>query len=101
MRPPSPPPAPQSEDPDRVALLIEMLAADPVARRLALSWPLVDARHTTASWATVTGVTRGDVDRAGAMLRAHQICRDDGTVDPLALRVIRRMASAAMGRGGG
>ena len=99
------PPPPPVQDPRlvRTATLIELLSDDAVARRLVLSWHLVDHAAPSAQvvrdWAEVAGLGVGDVQRCGRMLGAHEICRGDGTVDPEALRIIGHGAARST-RGG-
>lgn len=59
------------------------------AQRMAVAWPVAfeRARSTKArlrEWARVADVPRHQAEALAAVLRAHDICRDDGTVDPLA-----------------
>ena len=58
------------------------------AQRVALSWPLLTLAERDAmdcaSWAQLAGTSLAVVRRLAPMLMAHDICHDDGTVDPMA-----------------
>lgn len=65
-------------------VLLESIAA----RRLAVAWQFLGEDRGEASWAAVAGVPTFDARRFGAGLKASDICRADGTTDPLALNYI-------------
>lgn len=59
------------------------------AQRLAVAWPLAFEHGRTVKarvreWARLADVPQHQAEALAAVLRAHGICRDDGTVDPLA-----------------
>jgi len=63
------------------------------AQRLAIAWPLVTDRARTENvvvreWARIADVPPHVAEGLAAVLRAHGICRDDGTIDPLAEQYI-------------
>lgn len=78
------------------------LQNDEHAQRLAVAWPLVergkDKRKLEISWSEVSGVNEYQVRRIGPVLRAHGICREDGTVDETAMRYVAQMALAKLPR---
>lgn len=71
------------------------------AQRLAVAWPLVEGRTRTEKivlreWARVADVPPHQAEALAAVLRAHGICRDDGTVDPLAEQYIGAQVQATI-----
>jgi hypothetical protein len=85
------------------------LCDDLAAQKLAVAWPLVPRSYlkrrdgtigaaTIARWADLSGVNENVTRRIGAVLRAHGICRDDGTTEKLALDFISSQAMAAIPR---
>ncbi len=87
-------------DPSRAAIAVTFLAEDADARRAVLSWTLLppglSERALLATWSRASGVPRSRLRRIADTLRGHGICRDDGTVDPEATRVIQHVAAEAL-----
>ncbi|MCG3134751.1 MAG: hypothetical protein HMLKMBBP_02112 [Planctomycetes bacterium] len=92
-------------DPARTAVAVSVLAKSEPARMLVLAWPLVGpslaARALLTEWARLSGLPVRQVERLGAVLRAHQLCREDRTVDPEATRVVNHVAAAYLRATGG
>ena len=88
------------EDPDRMAVLIELLARDPDARKAVISWPLVSRRLKGRSiltrWSRCSGLSYSRIESLKDMLFEHMVCLPDRTVDPAALRVIAHIAAETM-----
>ena len=84
-------------DASRAATAVTFLAEDEEARRAVLSWPLVprglSERALLSAWTRASGVPRSRLRRLSDALRGHGICRDDGTVDPEAIRVVQHLAA--------
>ena len=64
-----------------------------VAQRLAVAWPLVPDRTRGAKavlrdWARIADVPPHMAEALAPVLRSHGICRDDGTLEPLAEQYI-------------
>lgn len=69
------------------------LQGDVKAQRLAVAWPLAYRPNSKENaiydrWCVASGLPLSIVVRIGPSLRANGICRDDGTVDPLAQQYI-------------
>ncbi len=63
------------------------------AQRLAVAWPLVEDRGRSEKlvvrdWARIADVPPHQAEALAPVLRSHGICRDDGTIDPLAEQYI-------------
>ena len=63
------------------------------AQRLAVAWPLVPERAraekaVVRDWARIADVPPHQAESLAPVLRSHGICRDDGTIDPLAEQYI-------------
>jgi hypothetical protein len=84
-------------DPERTTIAVTLLASDPVARRLVVSWPRVDPslqdRAALVAWARLSGVPFSQVQRTGTVLLRQLVCREDRTVDPEAQRVCQHLAA--------
>ena len=87
----------------RIAVAVTLLAEDPTARRLVVSWQLVPpkltGRRMLRAWARLAGVDLAAVDRLAPGLQAHEICRPDRTIDPEAGNVINHVAAAMLRKG--
>jgi len=71
------------------------------AQRLAVAWPLVEGRTRAEKivlreWARIADVPPHVAESLAAVLRAHGICRDDGTIDPLAEQYIGTQVQATI-----
>ena len=78
-----------------------LLKKNEVAQLLAASWPKVHIsrgarRKRVEVWARIAGVRRADVEVFHDMLFENEICRPDGTLDPLADGWLTRLALAGM-----
>lgn len=65
------------------------LRDSPHAQRLAVAWPLVEDRtlpekDLVREWARLADVPPHVAERLAVVLWRHEVCRADGTVDPLA-----------------
>lgn len=77
------------------------LKRNDVAQLLASAWPKVritrGARKKRVEvWARIAGVRKQDVELFHDMLFENEICRPDGTLDPLADGWLTRVALAGM-----
>lgn len=90
------------DDPNRTAVLIELLARDADARKAVVSWPLVSrrlkGRNRLQRWARCSGLSVSRIESLKDMLFEHRICLPDRTVDPEALRIIAHVAAETMRR---
>lgn len=80
---------------------ILFLKKNEVAQLLASAWPKVHfsrgaRKKRIEVWARVAGVRRADVAMFHDMLFENEICRADGTLDPLADSWLTRHALAGM-----
>ena len=71
------------------------------AQRLAVAWPLVPNRARgekalVREWARLADVPPHQAEALAAVLRAHGICRDDGTVDPLAEQYVSNQVASSL-----
>lgn len=71
------------------------------AQRMAVAWPVAFERARTEKarlreWARVADVPRHQAEALAAVLRAHGICRDDGTVDPLAEQYVSNQVASSL-----
>lgn len=71
------------------------------AQRLAVAWPLVPDRTrgekaVLRDWARVADVPPHQTEALAPVLRSHGICRDDGTIDPLAEQYIGARVQATI-----
>jgi len=71
------------------------------AQRLAVAWPLVTDRTraektVVRDWARIADVPPHVAEGLAAVLRAHGICRDDGTIDPLAEQYVGAQVQATI-----
>ena len=70
----------------RVAVCVTVLADDPAARRMLVSWPLLPRelkdRALLREWARVAGVGFSVAERTAYVLERHGLVRADGTIDP-------------------
>lgn len=87
----------------RTAVLVELLADNPNARRAVVSWPLVPKAARSRprlleAWAKCSGLDVDDVDAIADMLFSHAVCLPDRTVDPEALRIIQHLAADTLRR---
>lgn len=77
-----------------------VLLTDPEARRAVVSWPLVPpglkGRRRIEAWARVSGLPPHHLETISEMLLAHEICREDRSIDPDALRVIQHFAAETL-----
>lgn len=76
----------------------------PEARRLAAAWPIVGKKlprrngvSLSREWADVAGVRLDTAETRGEALRRSGICRPDGTLDPLATKLLASVAMATAG----
>lgn len=87
-------------DPTRTATAVTLLAGDEIARRMVLAWPLVGRelrdRALLVAWSKAAAVPLSELMRRADALRRHGLCRDDGIVDPEALRVVQHVAAQAL-----
>lgn len=79
------------------------LQGDSQAQKLAVAWPRAFEGGGTeddvfARWAAASGLALPLVRRVGPVLRAHGICRDDGTTDSLAEQYIAAQVQASIRR---
>ena len=84
-------------DATRAAIAVTLLGDDAEARRLCLAWPSVDhkltARALHLAWGRRAGVAASRVARIAPALLGQGLCREDGTVDPEATRVLQHVAA--------
>ena len=71
------------------------------AQRLAVAWPLVPDRTRpekalVRAWAELADVPPHLAEALAPVLRSHGICRDDGTIDPLAEQYIGAQVQATI-----
>ena len=85
---------------NRTAIAVTFLANDEDARRVTLSWPLVDpdlhSEQMRAAWSRTSGVARSKLERLAEVLLRHEICKADRTIDPEAARVIQHVAAETL-----
>lgn len=90
-------------DANRTAVAVTLLFEDADARRLTLSWPLVEPhlRDTSllVTWARVSGVPLSRVKRLSEVLLRHGLCREGRSIDPEALRVCQHFAAEQLRAG--
>ena len=74
------------------------LAGNSVAQKLAITWPIVpaDERCGFGAWARLADVLEHRAQAIGQVLRAHEICLPDGTLDPLAEQYIASQVAGTM-----
>ena len=84
----------------RTAVLVELLAGNPDARRATVSWSLVPRRLRDAAmvsaWSKCSGLPRSQLELVAEMLLQHKVCLPDRTVDPEALRIIQHLAAETL-----
>ncbi len=92
-------------DATRAAAAVVFLSRDEAAQRLALAWSKVDRslsdRARLAAWAAAAGVSRSVAERVTRVLLLHGICKEDGSLDGEASRVLAHAAAAALRAQGG
>ena len=71
------------------------------AQRLAVAWPLIPDRSRSEKlilrdWARIADVQPHLAESLAPVLRSHGICRDDGTIDPLAEQYIGAQVQATI-----
>ncbi len=71
------------------------------AQRLAVAWPLVEDRaraekSVLRDWARLADVPLHQAEALAPVLRSHGICRDDGSLDPLAEQYIGAQVQATI-----
>ena len=71
------------------------------AQRLAVAWPLVTDRGRSEKlvlrdWARVADVPPHQAEALAPVLRSHGICRDDGTLDPLAEQFVAAQVQSSI-----
>lgn len=82
----------------RPAALVYLRDND-AAQKLVVAWPLVwtgDTCANLARWSKLADVPLWRVEALLPVLAEHGICRDDGTIDPLAERFIASQVAAAI-----
>lgn len=77
------------------------LRDDLAAQRMVVAWPLVTRRDAAEGdlldeWAALAGVPRHVAPKVARVLRAHELVRDDGTIDTLAEQFIASQATSAI-----
>lgn len=90
-----PDPAPVDPAAERVArfAVFVYLRDNPAAQRMAMAWPLVSDHKATGKrlvsmWAELADVPPQRAAPLARVLRAHGICRDDGTTERAAIEFI-------------
>jgi hypothetical protein len=87
-------------EPKRAALLIEIFANDADARRAALCWSRVPPKLTglrmLRAWAKCSGLDLSRVERVADVLRAHEICLPDRTLDAEAVPILEALAAEVL-----
>jgi hypothetical protein len=71
------------------------------AQRLAVAWPLAFGQGRTGKslirdWARLADVPPHQAEALAAVLRAHDICRDDGTLDKLAEQYVQSQVQTTL-----
>ncbi len=71
------------------------------AQRLAVAWPLAfehgrGEKALLRNWARIADVPPHQAQALAAVLRAHGICRDDGSVDPLAEQYVANQVASSL-----
>lgn len=71
------------------------------AQRMAVAWPLAfeqgrGEKARVRAWARLADVPPHLAEALAAVLRAHGICRDDGTVDPLAEQYVANQVASSL-----
>jgi hypothetical protein len=83
-------------DTARTVTAVTLLADDSPARKLVVSWPLVPkeltGRPALVEWARLAGVALAHAERLSYVLFRHDVCREDRTVDPDAMKVVSHFA---------
>ncbi len=87
-------------DSARTAAAVVFLSGDEAAQRLALAWSKVDrsltGRARVAAWAAAAGVSRSVADRVSRVLLLQEICKEDGSLDGEAARVLAHVAAQSL-----
>jgi hypothetical protein len=92
LRPDAAPVDPAAERVTRFAEFV-YLRDNPAAQRMAMAWPLVPDHTATGKrlarmWAELADVPPHRAGPLARVLRAHGICRDDGTTERAAIEFI-------------
>lgn len=79
------------------------LRGNDAAQRLAIAWPLVENRAVAEpdlvrEWARLADVPPHVAERLAIVLWRHEICRADGTVDPLAEAFVASLVQKTLPR---
>jgi len=77
------------------------LRGNPAAQRMAVAWPLLEDHARTGKslirdWARLADVPPHQAEALAAVLRAHAICHDDGTLDKLAEQYVQSQVQTTL-----